>query len=68
MAIGTKAITLNMATKQERANRSMQTQEESEEQDNANIIDSNRKQFKAIAYNGFSQNYMAATKKKPMHS
>jgi hypothetical protein len=51
-----------MATKQERANRSMLTQEESEEHDNANTIDSNRKQFKTIGYNGFNQKYIGGYK------
>jgi hypothetical protein len=39
-------ITLNMATKEDRAKRGMLTQEENEIQDNINVITENRNQFK----------------------
>jgi FtsZ-binding cell division protein ZapB len=52
IALGEKTITLHMTTKEDKAKKSMLTQEESEVQDNIRKIINDRNQVKALGYNG----------------
>jgi hypothetical protein len=54
ISLGEMAIALQMTTKEDKAQRSMLTQEESEIQDNIQTIANNRNQVKAIGFKGIT--------------
>jgi hypothetical protein len=56
-------ITLNMATKEDKAKRGMLTQKENEIQDNINVITENRNQFKIIAFKGYAHDTISSYRK-----
>ena len=54
ISLGEMTIALQMTTKEDKAQRSMLTQEESEIQDNIQTIANNRNQVKAIGFKGIT--------------